>query len=179
MNLLTILQADTTTLTPEDGSSWSAWKWIIILCAALYVYLKIKKKNKHKLEALEAEKIKEKAALLKQLYKDKSAPFFRVKGISFYEPKKPGCYICRLVAEPSNPYDCYAIKIEHPTMGMIGHIPKGNTYLFHLCQKKEIYGAVEIGVWNDGEQYAKFWIDEACFTIEDIAQLVDIEARDF
>ena len=176
-NLLIILQADTTALIENSGSAWDFWKWVLLCIALIYAFRKIRKANKAKIKALEEAKTKEKAELLRQLYKDKSAPFFRVKGISFYEPKKPGCYICKLTPDPTNPHDPYAIRIEHPTLGMMGHIPKGNTYLFELAKKKEIYGAVEIGSWNDGEQYGKFWLDDAYFTMEDIAQLVDINAQ--
>ena len=165
--------ADSLTNVSSGRGLW--WLWLIPVCFIGYLISHNFKTKQQKIQAKIAQLEKEKRELLKEALKDKTAPFIRIKGITHYDPKCPGCYIAKLEAETSNQYDPYAVKVIHPTMGMIGHMPKGNSYLHKLALKKELYGAVEIKVWNEREQFAKFWIDEAIFTIEEIENIKDIE----
>lgn len=153
--------------------------WIFgIFAGAIVIYgIRVLKKYEKTQQALaqqqkEEERIKELTAFLS----DKEIPFFKVKGTTFYEPKKPGLYICQLVAEPENPYDPLAVKVEHPTLGTIGHLPKGNTYLHNLAKTKTLLGATQIGIHKD-KPYAKFYIDPSIFSTKDIAYMEDLTVK--
>lgn len=110
--------------------------------------------------------------------RDKSLPFFRVKGMTFYDIKKPGGYIAELVPESNNPKDPYAVAVVHSTLGIIGHLPKGNKFVYRKAKEQKIYGAVEIGISRSGYPYGKFWLDPSIFSVEDIAQMVDLSIDD-
>lgn len=172
-----LLQTDTlqAIASSEDTSLW--WLWLILACFILYFFLKMKVKHNEKIAKLKQQAEEDRVNLLTELLKDKQLPYFKIKGITQYEPKKPGCYICQLVAEPENPYDKLAVKIVHPTIGMIGHISKGNEYIHNLAKEKTLLGATQLG-YHGGRPYGKFFIDPSVFSVEDINQMNELCIND-
>lgn len=180
MKLLTLLQTDTLQVVTDADSDLAIGFLVILGLIFLFIFSiirKIKKNHKKKLKLLEEQREQERVALLTEILKDKELPYFKVKGITEYEPKKPGCYICQLKAEPENPYDRLAVKIEHPKLGMIGHISKGNGYIHELAKTKTLYGATLLG-FHGGKPYGKFFIDPSVFTVEDISHMEDLFMKD-
>lgn len=171
-----LLQVDTLQVTSEsDGSIWLAIGIIVFFLLVIWSYFSLKKdvakaeeKRRYEEYMAEVNRISELAAL-----KNKKIPYFKIKGVTSYENKKPGCYICKILAEPENPYDQFAVKIEHPTLGIFGHLPKGNIYIHELAKKKELTAAVEMGIYR-GTPYGKLYIDPAIFTAEDVANMENV-----
>lgn len=173
MKLLTLLQTDTLQATTESGSDfWYGIGFIAFIILVIWSYFSMKRdhakaeeKRRHDKYMAEMDRI----AKMNRL-KDKKIPYFKIKGVTSYDLKKPGCYICKILAEPENPYDPCAVKIEHPTLGTIGHLPKGNFYIHELALKKELTAAVEMGYYR-GTPFGKLYIDPAIFTDEDVINM--------
>lgn len=179
MKLLTLLQIDTLQVASEtnDGIyfliivaivAWLIWSVITFI----KMFKKAEKSRRAQEENIKIQKIEQLDNL-----KDKMIPYFKIKGVTSYELKKPGCYICRIVAEPENPYDMFAVKIEHPTLGIIGHLPKDNIYIHNLAKKKDLYGAVEIGIYKK-TPFARLYIDPAIFSSADIANMESLTIKE-
>jgi|GEM_PF-3979174 len=177
MRILTLLQSDTLQVASEVDTGGILWGIGIIafIILTIWSYFSLKKdiakaedKKRYDEYMAEVNRISELAAL-----KNKKIPYFKIKGVTSYENKKPGCYICKILAEPENPYDQFAVKIEHPTLGIFGHLPKGNIYIHELAKKKELTAAVEMGIYR-GTPYGKLYIDPAIFTAEDVANMENV-----
>lgn len=179
MKTLTLLQTDSLQVAAENADFTIDFLIIgaIIFLIIFSIVRKIKKRQNAKIAAIKKQAEEDRVNLLTELLKDKQLPYFKVKGITQYEPKKPGCYICQLVAEPENPYDKEAVKIVHPTIGMIGHISKGNGYIHKLAKEKALYGATQLG-FHGGKPFGKFFIDPSVFSVEDINQMNDLWMQD-
>lgn len=172
----TLLQADS--LQISAGTIDIPWGAIIILGILIlgaFSFFSLKRdlakseeKRRYKEYLEKVKKIQELSELKKQ-----KIPFFKVKGVTSYELKKPGCYICKLIAEPENQYDLLAVKIEHPTLGTIGYLPRNNAHIHNLAKEKELLGAVEVGLYKE-TPFAKLYIDPAYFTAEDIAKMEEV-----
>lgn len=162
--------------TEADGVSWLLVIFIVSIIGWIIIKIieKVNKANKAKIAKLEQER----KELLKDFLKDKSTPYFKIKGITFYEPKKPGCYIAELQPEKNNPHDPYAIAIIHSKVGMIGHLPKGNKYLHTKLQSQKILGIAEIKPWGEREQKGKFWLDPAYYDDGELLEMEGIMIKD-
>lgn len=171
-------EADTLSqTTADDGNTY----WVLIAIIGLPIlYIIVNKLSKIANAKAEKEfKLKEEERKeLINFLRDKSLPFFRVKGMTHYDIKKPGGYIAELVSESNNPKDPYAVAVIHSTLGIIGHLPKGNKFVYRKAKEQKIYGAVEIGISRSGYPYGKFWLDPSIFSVEDIAQMVDLSIDD-
>ena len=172
----TLSQADSSDIS-ISGTLIGIWIAISILYV---VYLGFKKIFGSKEEGTKEKNnlTNEQRQLLIEKLKDKTIPFFRVKGMTYYDIKKPGGYIAELIPEDNNKKDPYAIAVVHSTLGMIGHLPKGNQFVYEKAKTQKIYGAVEIGIARNGSPYGKFWLDPSIFKIEDITQMVNVEIDD-
>lgn len=174
-NLSIAQEADTLIASNTQEAASSNYSFIILCVIGIALYFIVKKRNqKKKLIKLNEEQ----RQLLLEHLKDKTIPFFRVKGMTQYDVKKPGGYIVELVAETDNKYDPFAVAVVHPTLGIVGHLPKGNQFIHEKAKTTKIQGAVEIGIARNGYPYGKFWLDPAVFSLDDIAQCVSLDIDD-
>lgn len=176
MKFLTLLQTDTLQIAAEsEGSIWGILLTIGIIIWGIYSIFYFKKISKNSKEEQRLKELDAKRQQIMELanMQNKKIPFFKIKGVTSYELKKPGCYVCKIVAEPENPFDMFAVKIEHPILGTIGHLPKDNVYIHNLAKEKELYGAVEIGIYRN-TPFARLYIDPAFFSATDISKMENI-----
>lgn len=177
MRILTLLQSDTLQVASEVDTGGILWGIGIIafIILTIWSYFSLKKDIAKAEDKKRYDEYMEKVNRISELerLKDNKLPYFKIKGVTSYDDKRPGCYVCRIIAEPENPYDSFAVKIEHPTLGIFGHLPKGNTYIHELAKKKELTAAVEMGIYR-GTPFGRLYIDPGVFTAEDIAHMEDI-----
>ena len=172
---------ETDTLEQSTTSDSGYTYWFIILIILLPILYIILDKLSKRAEANAKKKVnltEEERNELINFLKDKTLPFFRVKGMTHYDIKKPGGYIVELVPEENNKKDPHAVAVVHSTLGIIGHLPKGNEFVYRKAKEQKIYGAIEIGISRSGYPYGKFWLDPSIFSQEDIAQMVNLEVDD-
>lgn len=64
----------------------------------------------------------------------------------------------RLVPEPENTYDTFAIKVVHDTAGRLGYIPKESTIVMHDALRNGLHWVAKVQHFDDTGRYPKIYI---------------------
>ncbi len=76
---------------------------------------------------------------------------FKIRGVGHYDPKE-GHHEAYLISEINNPYDPEAILVIDKDKSPIGHLPRGNGYLYReISQKHDRYLPVNVMI-NEAEE---------------------------